>query len=70
MSIIINTILFFGFSALESLSESTTFGWNLFGIPEHFNSISRGVIDVKDLIYFSSLTFLFLGFTKLKLDHD
>lgn len=70
LSIVINAILYFGFSALETLSETSTFGWNSFGIPQHFNSISRGVIEIKDLIYFLSLTFLFLGFTKLKLDND
>ena len=63
-------VLFFGFPALENLSEMTTFGWNTFGIQARFNSISRGVIDTTDLIYFTSITIAFLGFTKLKLDND
>lgn len=70
LSIVINAILYFGFSAIETLSETTTAGWNYFGIPEHFNSMSRGVVNIQDLIYFISITFLFLGFTKLKLDND
>ncbi len=70
LSIVINAILYFGFSALENLSASSNFGWNTLGIPQHFNSMSRGVISIQDLIYFSSITVLFLGFTKLKLDND
>lgn len=70
LSILINMILYFGFPALESLSETTTLGWNFIGIPYHFNSISRGVIDTTDLIYFISITISFIAFTKLKLDND
>ncbi|ANW94900.1 gliding motility-associated ABC transporter permease subunit GldF [Wenyingzhuangia fucanilytica] len=70
LSILINTLLYFGFSALENLSETTTYGWNALGIPEHFNSISRGVIDTTDLVYFISISFAFLALTKLKLDHE
>jgi ABC-2 type transport system permease protein len=33
---------------------------NTLSIPEHYSSISRGVLDTKDLIYFGSLIFLFL----------
>lgn len=38
------------------------------GINEHYVSMSRGVIDTRDLIYFLSLSLLFLLVTKLKLD--
>ncbi|MGY5354980.1 ABC transporter permease subunit [Wenyingzhuangia sp. IMCC45467] len=70
LSILINMVLYFGFPALENLSETSTYGWNTLGIPEHFNSISRGVIDTTDLVYFISICFAFLAFTKLKLDND
>ncbi|MBC6109831.1 gliding motility-associated ABC transporter permease subunit GldF [Pedobacter fastidiosus] len=36
-----------------------------FGINEHYISISRGVLDTRDLIYFISFSALFLLFTKL-----
>lgn len=36
-------------------------------ISNHFNSMSRGVIDTRDIWYFVSLTTVFLGFTYLKL---
>ena len=68
VALLINAVLYFGFSAIENLTESTTLGWNNFGIPEHFNAMSRGVIGLKDVIYFISLTFLFLGITKIQLD--
>lgn len=33
------------------------------GTTSHFNAIARGIIDTRDLIYFISLTALFLGLT-------
>ena len=35
-----------------------------FSMPAHFSSISRGVIDSKDLLFFGTLTYLGLFFTK------
>jgi ABC-2 type transport system permease protein len=32
----------------------------------HYRSISRGVLDTRDIVYFASFTGLFLYFTKLK----
>ncbi len=37
------------------------------GIKEHYASISRGVIDFRDLVYFFGMMFLFLLLTRLKL---
>lgn len=70
MSSIINVVFYFGFSALENISETSTFGWNTLGIPQHFESMTRGVIAIPDLIYFTSITFLFISFTQLKLNND
>lgn len=39
-----------------------------FGISEHYNSISRGVVDARDLIYYLSVSGLFLYFTKLSIE--
>ncbi|TCD11106.1 gliding motility-associated ABC transporter permease subunit GldF [Pedobacter frigidisoli] len=47
--------------ALQQYESSIT---NL-GINQHYTSISRGVLDTRDLIYFISFTMLFLLFTKL-----
>jgi len=38
------------------------------GINEHYQSISRGVLDTRDLVYFISFALVFLGLTKLILE--
>jgi ABC-2 type transport system permease protein len=37
------------------------------GMSSHYNSMSRGVIDTRDLVYFVSITLAFLIFTKLRI---
>ncbi len=61
-------LCFFCFSAFEQLSKLTVFSsfdyileW--LGINYHYQSISRGVLDTRDVVYFLSFTALFLGFT-------
>ncbi|RZJ78772.1 MAG: gliding motility-associated ABC transporter permease subunit GldF [Flavobacterium sp.] len=58
---------FSGFDSLGQLFELQTLGVLLInlGINEHYQSISRGVLDTRDLVYFISFAVLFLGFTKL-----
>lgn len=61
---------FFTFSGFDSLSKLFEFQYletvllNL-GINEHYRSISRGVLDTRDLVYFITFVLLFLGLTKL-----
>ncbi len=38
-----------------------------FGMDSHFRSLSRGVIDSRDIIYYLSIIILFITFTNLKL---
>ena len=38
-----------------------------FGIDYHYNSVSRGMLDTRDLVYFVSVTVLFLSATVLSL---
>lgn len=62
--------IFIGFEmiyTLELFGKSDLFIRNL-GIYAHYTSISRGVIDTRDLIYFLSLTALFIIFTKVRLE--
>jgi ABC-2 type transport system permease protein len=60
---------FFTFSGFDSLStllslqSINTFVSSL-GINEHYQSISRGVLDTRDLVYFLSFITLFLVLTK------
>ncbi|MCL2073635.1 MAG: gliding motility-associated ABC transporter permease subunit GldF [Marinilabiliaceae bacterium] len=40
------------------------------GIDEHYQSISRGIVDSRDIVYFFSVIFLFLLFTKARLKNS
>jgi len=66
LAIIISFFLFYGFEALADLNAPETI--RKYGMNEHFKSISRGVIDTRDIIYFVSITVFFLFLTKLKLN--
>ncbi|PUZ28923.1 gliding motility-associated ABC transporter permease subunit GldF [Chitinophaga parva] len=59
-----------GFDALSKLPIFTG-GWDYYlqmaGIKFHYNSISRGVVDSRDVIYFLSVTGLMLYLTKTAL---
>ena len=54
---------FDSFSQLISLQDISGFSTGL-GINQHYQSISRGVLDTRDLIYFLSFCTLFLLLTK------
>ncbi|HBK71598.1 MAG TPA: gliding motility-associated ABC transporter permease subunit GldF [Flavobacteriaceae bacterium] len=68
IAIIISFFMFYGFEALADLELSEAL--RSFGMYDHFKSISRGVIDTKDIVYFVSITIFFLFLTKLKLDKE
>jgi len=58
---------FFMFSGFDSLSGLWSFQnteIQNFGINEHYQAISRGVLDTRDLVYFLSVAGLFLLLTK------
>lgn len=64
-------ICFFFYFGFEGLSEFNLFG-DLFyveklGMDSHFKSMSRGVIDTRDVIYFLSITVLFIVLTILNI---
>lgn len=66
VSFIIGVILCFTmYFGLETLSEYTNNTISLIGIKSHFENISKGILDSRDLIYFISTTALFLYITKL-----
>lgn len=68
-------ISFFMFYGFETAGSYNYFG-NLdyliqqLGMYNHYNSIGKGVIDTRDLIYFVSISVLFLYITKNKLAND
>lgn len=67
LSVFITFILFYGFDAVSSTLGNTI---QQFGINEHFKSISRGVVDTRDVIYFCSVIFFFLFITKQQLKNE
>jgi len=70
VGILVCFLIFNGFDALSSLFSNgeTQQTIQTLGAQSHFDSIARGVIDTRDLIYFISLTllFLYLTFQRLK----
>ena len=69
LGVFITFFLYYGFDAIStSLGNELTI--KKMGINEHFRSISRGVIDTRDIIYFLSVTIFFLFITKMRLDNE
>lgn len=69
LAVLLCFLLFSGFDMLGYLElegDVSVFMMKL-GIKEHYQSISRGVVDTRDLVYFFSIIALFLGLTRYKL---
>jgi ABC-2 type transport system permease protein len=65
-------ILYFGFTAISKLPVFTgnaDYYIEMLGIDFHYQSISRGVVDTRDIIYFLSVIFLFLFVTQKNLNN-
>ena len=62
-------VFYEGFDALSKLFLSAGLQdfVSYLGIKEHYASISRGVVDFRDLVYFFGVILLFLLLTRLKL---
>jgi len=67
LAVIICFVLYLGFDQLAEMFKSSATLIEKFGISYHFKSISRGVIDTRDLIYFISVTVFFLMATVFNL---
>jgi ABC-2 type transport system permease protein len=52
-----------GFDSLSNILSLQDLNIQNLGINEHYQSISRGVLDTRDLVYFIVLTGLFIGLT-------
>jgi ABC-2 type transport system permease protein len=70
LGVFIAFFFYYGFDAIADLFGSSSFTVKLFGMNEHFKSISRGVIDTRDILYFLSITIFFLFITKQKLANE
>jgi ABC-2 type transport system permease protein len=63
-------LLYQGFESLSRIPQfagGADYYLGLIGMSFHYDSISRGVIDTRDVIYFLSLIILFISLTRLSL---
>lgn len=69
IAVLLCFFMYYGFEGIAdfNLFNSNSLTISSFGMQEHYNSISRGVIDTRDIIYFLSVTFFFIVLTIFKL---
>jgi ABC-2 type transport system permease protein len=70
ISLIACVLFYYGFTAISQLpvfSNGGDYYMEMIGIDFHYQSISRGVIDTRDVVYFLSLIFFFLLITRQNL---
>ena len=69
ISLLLCFLFYIGFDYLSSLDVFGGFSTFIIklGINEHYRSMSRGVLDTRDILYYISVIFIFLLLTKIKL---
>lgn len=67
ISVFLCFVFYFGFDGISSFAGSFDLLVSSIGMDYHFKSMSRGVLDTRDILYFVSITVLFLSFTVYKL---
>lgn len=70
ISLVACALLYYGFSAisrLPGLSGGADYYLEMIGIDFHYRSISRGVVDTRDIVYFISVIVLLLSITNRNL---
>lgn len=65
LSVLLCFLLYFGFQGISAYADIDMVA--LFGMDNHYKSMSRGVIDTRDVIYFLSVTAIFILLTVNKL---
>ncbi len=70
LAVFISFFVYMGFEFIYTFVLSGKIGLIIqsLGINAHYSSVSRGVVDTRDLIYFISVVALFIMLTKLKLE--
>ncbi len=68
-ALLVSVIFYKGFDYISSLEVFHGLSGTImkFGIVEHYRSVSRGVIDTRDILYYLSVIFIFLLLTKIVL---
>jgi len=67
VSVFLCFFIYFGFEGIAGFTGGfgSFIGW--LGMDQHFKSMGRGVLDTRDILYFVSVTILFLSLTVYKL---
>ena len=63
IAVFLSYFFYSGFDSLSSLLSLQNLGLQNLGITTHYQSVSRGVLDTRDLCYFICLSALFIWFT-------
>lgn len=64
-------LLYYGFDSLASIpafAEGIDYYLSMIGMAFHYKSISRGLIDTRDVVYFLSVISLFIALTRFSLN--
>lgn len=67
-SVFLCFLFYIGFEGIADFTSSNFI--DQLGMSSHYKSISRGVLDTRDIIYFISITVFFLILTKLNLTKE
>ncbi len=73
ISMLACVLFYYGFSALSELpvfENGADYYIEMLGINFHYQSISKGVIDTRDVVYFLSLIAFFLLVTRMRLSKE
>lgn len=70
IAVFLSFFLYMGFEFVYNFIVSGSAGLLIqsLGLSAHYSSLSRGVVDTRDVIYFISVTAIFLLFTRLSLE--
>jgi ABC-2 type transport system permease protein len=70
IAVFLSAFFYMGFEMIYTFIVSGNIGLIIqsLGISAHYSSISRGVIDTRDLVYFISISGFFIVLTKLSLE--
>lgn len=67
VAVFICFIFYFGFDGIANLLKQNNSLISKLGMDFHFKSMSRGVLDTRDIVYFVSVTIAFLSLTVYQL---
>ena len=70
IAVFLSFFIYMGFEFVYNFIVSGSAGLLIqsLGLSAHYSSLSRGVVDTRDVIYFISVTAIFLLFTRLSLE--